>query len=249
MHAATRAAADAGLIPIMAIGNAGEGPGDRAGLVNPWCLPPWVIAVGAYDGAANRVAAFSSRGREDDPRTWPDVVAQGVDVIGPFPTHLTKSAQRRCRDESNTIFRTQIPPEKWPRYTLESGTSQAAANACGAADQVLHFLTETLRRTRTTTGPLFQLTASPERADPVITPIPRLTGTAERWADGRTVFVYRKDQPWKMVAQIMRDVAIPLPGVSPAVAGTGLIDRALINQQFGAHGLVHARISSSKVTT
>ncbi|MGC4074329.1 MAG: S8 family serine peptidase [Nibricoccus sp.] len=247
MHAATRAAADAGFIPVMAIGNAGEGPGDRSGLVNPWCIPPWVIAVGAYDGAAGRVAAFSSHGDPANPDTWPDVVAQGVDVIGPFPTNLTKSDQRRRYDESNAAFRAQVAPEKWPLYTLESGTSQAAANVTGAAAQVLHFLSETIRQSQGTSGDLFQLTAPPDRINPTATALPRLTGTVKRMDDGSMVYTYKMDQPWKMVKQLLRDTAISLPGVPPAQGGAGLIDRALINQQFGAHGLAKPMILPSKV--
>lgn len=248
MHAATRAAAEAGLIVVMAIGNSGDVPGNHAGMVNPWCLPPWVISVGAYDGVAGRVAPFSSCGLQDDPDTWPDVVAQGVDVIGPYPTHLTKSDQRRRRDESNAAFMAQIAPADRAIYTLESGTSQAAANVTGAAAQVLHFLRETIAQAHGKSNqPLFQLTAPPDRANPALAALPRLTGTVQHLADGSTVYTYSTDLPWKMVAQLLRDSAIALPGVPPAQGGAGLVDRAAINAQFGAHGLVTPQIAPTKV--
>ncbi len=248
MHAVTRAIAEAGLIPIMAIGNSGEGPGDRAGMINPWCLSPWVISVGAYDEVANRMAPFSSYGRPDDPNTWPDVVAHGVDVIGPFPTNQTKSGQRRRYDEANAAFMAKVASADREIYTLESGTSQATSRVTGAAFQVVHFLRETMARFRGAADqPVFQLTASADRANPALAAMPRLTGTVEHLADGSAVYTHYHDRPWKMVAQLLRDTAVALPGVPPARGGAGLVDRALINQQFGAYGLVQPKLFPNKV--
>lgn len=248
LRVASRLAAEAGLVQVAAIGNAGAGPGDRRGIVNPLCLPDWVISVGAYDSTTHAIAPFSSRGHPDRPETWPDVVAQGVDVIGPFPTHLTKTPERRARDEANPQFMATVPTADREIYTLESGTSQAAALVSGAAGQVLFFLRETIAQTGAAFGaPLFELTAPPGRASDALSDRPRLTGTAQPLADGGTLFHYTVDDWWKMVAQVLRDVALPLPGITSQDGGAGLIDRATINAQFGAYGTPPAQIAAQKV--
>jgi subtilisin family serine protease len=248
VFAALEAAAEAGLIPVVAIGNTGSGPGHRRGLVNPLSLSAFVISVGAWDSAAGAIAPFSSRGHPDRPETWPDLVAQGVDVIGPFPQDQVKSPERRARDEGNALFMSTVPAADRDLYTVESGTSQAAALVSGAAGQVLHFLRETIARTGDRFGaPLFEMTAPPGRVNRSPGARPRLTGTARDLPDGSTVFRYTVDLPWKMVAQVLRDAALPLPGVSPQDGGAGLIDRATINAQFGAHGIPPTKIAAVKV--
>lgn len=150
--AALAASADAGLIPVMAIGNAGSGPGDRRGLVNPLSLSAFAISVGACDSAAGTIAPFSSRGHPDRPETGPDFVAQGVGVVAPFPQDGAKSPERRARDEGNAQFMSTVPAADRDLYTVESGSSQAAAEVSGAAGQVLHFLRETIARTGSRLG-------------------------------------------------------------------------------------------------
>lgn len=249
VHAATRAAAEAGLIPVIAVGNSGRPDGSFDGWINPWTYPEWVIGVGAYDAARGVVADFSSRGDPARPDTWPDVVADGVDVIGPFPTNLTKSKERRERDESNARFREQVPREKWDLYTLESGTSQATAITSRAAAQILHFLKEMISRTdQPASGkPIFSLTATPDRVGGYHRSKQRLTGTATVLADGSVVYEYALDVPWKMVKQLLIDAALPLPDAGPHVAGAGLVDPGYIREQFGQFGVVDIEIAPSKV--
>jgi subtilisin family serine protease len=207
-----------------------------------------VICVGAWDGARSRLAPFSSRGDPARPETWPDVLAQGVDVIGPYPSHLTKSAARRARDEADPAFLSQVPPDRRNLYTLESGTSQAAATVTGAAAQILFFLRETIAAAGDRAGPLFEMTAPPDRTNPALAALPRLTGQVRQQADGSTVFRYDTDVPWKLVKQVLMDSAVALPGIPPDQGGAGLVDRALVNAQFGAYGLVSPQIAATKVT-
>ena len=249
IHAATRASANAGLIPIIAIGNSGAAGGRSNGWINPWCYPVWVICVGAYDASKGKVAAFSSRGDPKDRESWPDVVAHGVDVIGPYPRHLKKSPERRQRDESNAQFQRVVPRDKWYLYTIESGTSQAAAATSGAAAQILHFLKK-LAQTNggTQTGqPLFSLTATHDRITHYDRAKQRLTGTAIEDANGSVVYEYVPDYPWKMVKQLLLDTAIPLPNEPAHVVGAGLVDRQNINRQFGRFGIANPKVVSSKV--
>ena len=249
MNAATSAPVKAGLVLIVAIGNTGVG-GDKAnGWLNPWCYPEWVICVGAYDAVKREMAPFSSRGDPNDKESWPDVVAHGVDVIGPYPTHLVKSPERRKRDESNASFRRVVPQDKWHIYTLESGTSQAAANVTGAAAQVLHFLKALIASgSESKTGqPIFSLTASPERITQYDRIAERLTGTARKQTDGSVVYEYPLDLPWKMVKQLIVDTAIPLTDKPVHVVGAGVVDRKYINQQFGRFGIAKPEIVPAKV--
>ena len=247
MHAATRASTEAGLVPVVAIGNNPRAE-SMPGWMNPWSWPRWVISVGAYDG--QRVADFSARGAPDRPETWPDVVAQGVDVVTTYSTGLAKSARRRRRDEESPLFRRAVPREKWDLYTLESGTSQAASTVSGAAAQIMHFVKETMARAPSTDDgrPLFALTADPERRRAAaVADAPRLCGTATVAADGSVTFEYRPATPWKLVKQVLVDTAVPLDGVEPAAAGAGLVDTDHVKRQFGRFGVIDSKLFAAKV--
>ena len=245
---ATRTAAEKGLVPIVAIGNSNSGASDSKGWINPWSYPEWVIAVGAWNSNTGKVADFSSRGDPNDPESWPDVVADGVDVIGPFPTNKTKSIERAQRDKSNPHFRKRIAKENWPKYTLESGTSQAAAVVSGAAAQILFFLKNIIaNHSNPGTEPLFSLTAEPERISDFDLQHIRLTGRAIPQPDGSVIYEYPIDLPWKMVKQLLIDTAIPIESSTPYEVGAGLIDQSYINEQFGQYGIVKPKIFPSKV--
>ncbi len=249
MHAATRVSAEAGLVPVVAVGNNPRAE-SMPGWINPWSWPRWVISVGAYDGERQRVADFSARGAPDRPETWPDVVAQGVDVVGTYPTGLAKSASRRQRDEESPLFRRTVPRAKWDIYTLESGTSQAAATVSGAAAQIMHFVKETMARSPSTDDgrPLFALTADPgRRRAAAVANAPRLCGTATVAADGSVTFEYRPATPWKLVKQVLVDTALPLDGVDAAAAGAGLVDPGYVKRQFGRFGVIDPKFFAAKV--
>lgn len=81
MHKATKIAADEGVLPVFAFGNYSDSTDSTNGIVNPWCLPEWVTCVGAVSGDATTLWKHSARGAPEDPATWPDVVAWGIDVI------------------------------------------------------------------------------------------------------------------------------------------------------------------------
>jgi hypothetical protein len=248
--AASRAVAAKGAVITVAVGNHADA---RAleGWVNPWSVPPWVIGVGAWDHEADAVAAFSARGDPARPETWPDVIARGTDVVGPYPTNLTKSPARRARDEGNAEFRATVPREKWDIYTLESGTSQATATVSGAAAQLLHFIQGMVDETGITTSgqPLFQIAAPADQLHPEIATRPRLTGEATVAEEGAVVHLrYTLDAPWRMVHQILADFARPVPGAAPHEAGAGRVDRDVIAAIFSRFGAPDISLYDAKVT-
>ena len=95
-----RALADAGVVTIWAAGNAGtSGSDDDAGTVSSPIEEvdhgdtPGVLRVANYDdlgtGTRNgRIAPNSTRGVEDDPDTWPDLAAPGVNIVSACRAYL-----------------------------------------------------------------------------------------------------------------------------------------------------------------
>lgn len=242
---ALQAAADRGLIAVVAVGNQGDA---APGFVNPWSMAPWVISVGAWDHRTGGVWSGSSTGRPDTPEAWPDVVAPGVDVIGPWTSARPKPDSRRVYDESHAQFRESVPSEDWDKYTLMTGTSQASAVVSGATAQVLRFVKGMAADQGTQPGqPLFQLEAGPDRINAYDRAVPRLTGTATPREDGGFTYTYSLDAPWKLIKQILIDTAIPIEGAEPWQAGAGLVDPDYIRAQFGAYGVEPPELLPVKV--
>lgn len=149
IHVATLRAAEAGHILVVAAGNSGRSDGAHDGFINPWCLPKWVICVGATDGEGKRLWDRSSRGLPDHPDTWPDVVAPGVNrIVSRAGISEPKSPRQKQRDESNAEFRRLVPQEEWDSYTVVTGTSFAAPDVTWAASQILHFLSKSAEKRR-----------------------------------------------------------------------------------------------------
>ena len=242
---ALQAAADLGLIAVVAVGNEGDA---APGFVNPWSMAPTAISVGAWDHRTGGVWSGSSTGRPDTSEAWPDVVAPGVDVIGFWTSALAKPDSRRDYDESNARFREVVPQEDWNTYTMMTGTSQATAVVSGAAAQVLRFVKGVIAEQGTQPGqPLFQLEAGPDRINAYDASAIRLTGTATPRGDGGVTYTYSLDAPWKLIKQILIDTAVPVEGAEPWEAGAGLVDPDYIRAQFGAYGIEAPKLMPVKV--
>jgi len=242
---ALRAAAEQGLIVVAAVGNQGV---TAPGFVNPWSMPPWVIAVGAWDHRTGGVWSGSSTARPDVVEAWPDVVAPGVDVIAPWTAARGKPGRRRAYDESSERFRETVPEEDWDKYTMMTGTSQATAVVSGAAAQVLRYLNGFIEEYGRRSGdPLFELKAGPDRIDAYDLSAPRLTGTATPRDDGGVTYAYTLDVPWKLIKQILIDTAVPVTSAQPWQAGAGRIDPDYIRMQFGTYGVEPPKLMPVKV--
>jgi len=242
---ALQAAADLGLIAVVAVGYEGD---TAPGFVHPWSMAPWAISVGAWDHRTRGVWSGSSVGRSDTQEAWPDVVARGVDIIGPWGSSRPKPESRRDYDESHDLFRETIPMEGWDNYTMMTGTSQATAEVSGAAAQVLRFVWGVTAELETQPGqPLFQLEAGPDRISAYDAAVPRLTGTATPREDGGVTYTYTLDAPWRLIKQILVDTAIPVEGAEPWQAGAGLVDPDYISAQFGAYGVEPPKVMPIKV--
>ena len=135
---AVQRAIDRGVVVVAAAGNADTSAGQTGNdctVVSP-AIVPGVIAVGAVDRSA-RIADFSCKGDNagtdplgltapQDPDKKPELVAPGVELIGPWP-------ERDCAGVVST-------------YCLLSGTSQAAPLVGGIAALLLEAHPELKRK-------------------------------------------------------------------------------------------------------
>ena len=244
MNLATRIAAERGYIPIFAIGNYYTPQSPNPGVVSPWCLPEWVICVGAANQDKTAVFAQSARGLQSNPETWPDVVANGVDVISTWPVDLQKSADQRQHDEANAQFMSTIRPDQRDGYTTMSGSSQATAQVSRAATQIVYFLKSVMQAAPNVKAGdrLFSLVMPADNLQRAGSGTKRLTGdVGQPTAQGIEV-TYRMVTPWKLVKQLLIDTALPMPGFDPSAVGNGFVDPEYVDTQFGAFGQARGKI-------
>lgn len=248
MNLATERAARHGIISIFAIGNYYTKDEPNPGVVNPWCRPDWVICVGAASENAKTLFEQSARGVASDTATWPDVVADGIDVLSTWPRNLRKSDAQRRHDETNPRFM-KIPAKDRDMYTVMSGTSQATPQVSRAAAQIVYFISQTIAKKASPAGgsPLFSLTIPIDRFDFVNRARPRLTGEITKRTASDVEVTYHLVEPWRLVKQLLRDTAVPMPGFAPQDVGSGFVSPAYVDQQFGAYGRAKIEILPEKV--
>ncbi len=120
---------EAGVTVVFAAGNGG-GNGNSATTSGECVNPtPGLICVANYNDANNgtregTINSSSSRGKSDDPRTWPDVSAPGSAIISTCRQTLPICATGMVSSPANS-------------YASLSGTSMAAPHVAGIVAQVL----------------------------------------------------------------------------------------------------------------
>lgn len=243
MNAATKWLSEHGFIPVIAIGNYFDPNHSNPGTINPWCVPEWVICVGAGRPDLSGLWEGSARGTTDHTTRWPDFVADGVDVISAWPVGKLKTADQRRHDETDPIFRKAIPKGKWNEYTMMSGTSQATAEVTRAVTQVVYFVQEIAKsRPGIKSGdPLFSITIPPDRWASIIRGGNRLTGDVGKSGPDGTEVTYRLVAPWLLAKQLLIDTAIPMKA-PPNEAGAGFVSPEYIVKQFGQYGVAQVQI-------
>ncbi|HYE15020.1 MAG TPA: S8 family serine peptidase [Pyrinomonadaceae bacterium] len=122
VNVATRMLVERGVNVVFSAGN--TGPGLRT--LNPYAAAPWVISVGATDGATGRLANFSSRGEFASRTARPTLVAPGVSVVS-----LRASGTNVTGTTGLPADLTQLTPSELQHYTSASGTSFSAPAVAG----------------------------------------------------------------------------------------------------------------------
>lgn len=124
---ANQALVNAGIVVVFAAGN--DGGDGSTQQTSPTCVDPTpgVICVASYNdqnsGTTNGpMSSFSSRGRNGQPNTYPDISAPGDQIIA--PCRLTLPICATGTDGSN-------------EYATLSGTSMAAPHIAGIVAQIL----------------------------------------------------------------------------------------------------------------
>jgi subtilisin family serine protease len=249
MNAMTRFAASRNQVLVFAAGNAGP----TADTLNPWCVAPWVLCVGAssHDG---KLADFSARGRSGDTTYRPTVVAPGVDIVTTHPSRIPKTREQMS-DEERVGLRQRLPPAMWDQYTVVSGTSFAAPEVTRVVAQIVHFLSGLERDLAGRHGgtlppsPTFSQVYEdrPDTAPDDRVTTHRLIGEWRIVEKGVAVGTYPLEPSPALVKQLILDMALPMNGYDSSAVGAGFVSRELAMKYFGSYGEVDPRLIPVRV--
>lgn len=240
MSLATRRAAEAGCLPVIAVGD--------PGMINPWCAE-WTINVGAATADGSALLERAARGLPGS-GIGPTVVAHGVDSIGPISTVAAKGARQLEQEAAAELFLTPVSEDQRHLWTIDNGSSFAAPHVARMAAQIAHFVRKSAEAviehhkvddwgTPSTFAVMYH---HPRGYD---AQLPRLAGRIEDFGTSR-IAVYPSAFSWRTVKQILMDVALPMPGYGPHEVGAGFVDMRLIDTYFTTFGQPEPRIMACK---
>jgi hypothetical protein len=224
----------------MSAGNAGP----RNDTLNPWCLSPTVLCVGAALEDGSKLWEQSSRGRPGDPLYRPGVVAPGVDIVTTHPPAIPKSPEMLVA-EKRAGFDKRVAPDKRDLYTVASGSSFAASHVSGAAAQVFFYLSnaraELIAQGDQDPKIAVIYTHAPlKNRDPLVR-THRLIGEVKDF-DSNFVAIYPARPDPLVVKQILLDAALPMANYREHEVGSGFLHQEIINRHFGQYGLVQPKL-------
>ena len=238
MNLATKAAFDRGCLTVFSVGNAGP----AQDTLNPWGLAPWVIGVGATSEDGSLLWKESSRGRPGDAIYHPTVVAPGIDILTTHPSGVPKGPEL-LEAEKRTGFYDKVPREKWPLYTVVTGTSFAAGHVTRIVTQLYFFLTQAEHEAAAGGASSFEI-EYPFAMKP--DPSERRAGTVIPDPTHFKVKYPAKRDP-AVIRQIVIDAAQPVPGTQFHESGGGFVQFELIGELFGKYGLANPMLMPLKV--
>ena len=181
------ALARAGVLTVWANGNGGgDGSTSNSNVQGTADRTPGIVSVGSYDdlgsGTRNgKISPGSSEGAKNDPHTWPDISAPGVNIIS-----SCRAYQPICPAIETAPPRDGPGSSDVATYFVGSGTSFAAPEVCGVVALLFQVdptaSAATIERTMERTAYRFRDGATYRRVDGMLTSYDKGAGLVDAYA-------------------------------------------------------------------
>jgi serine protease AprX len=186
-----------GVLTVWANGNGGgDGSTSNSNVQGTADRTPGVVSVGSYDdlGTGTRdgkISPGSSEGAKNDPRTWPDISAPGVNIISSCRVY-----QPICPAIETAPPRDGPGSDDVATYFIGSGTSFAAPQVCGVVALMFQANPRAsaglIERTLERTAYRFDDGASYQRVDGLLTSYDKGAGLVDAYAAATALGAHRR---------------------------------------------------------